>query len=105
MTRVVEAWRISCLIRVRIRFESLQGPNQFYESVSAPQVASASAHMKSLLRVHIVTICCRIPHAASARRIRTHGVVAEGFCVHTGIEMKSMFGLWAGKGERSGCGG
>ena len=37
---------------------------------------SASAHIESLLCVYTITMFCRIPHAASACRIRTYGILA-----------------------------
>ena len=37
---------------------------------------SASAHIESLLCVYTITIFCRMPHAASACRIRTYGILA-----------------------------
>ena len=37
---------------------------------------SASAHIESLLCVYTITIFCRMPHAASASRIRTYGILA-----------------------------
>ena len=38
---------------------------------------SASAHMESLLCVYTITIFCRLPHAVSACRIRTYGILAR----------------------------
>ena len=68
--------RISCPIHVRMRFESLHGLIQFAATVSATQTATASAHIESLLCVPTADIYYRIPHAASAWRIRTYGILS-----------------------------